>query len=142
LGERGLGEVIDPIISICSVLLPSETELALLTGEDDPVAGVKQLFNRYPMELVVLKKGKRGCSIYSRHAAFDIPPYPVKEVDPTGSGDCFDAGFLCGMLEGRSLQECGRMASAAGALNAAAFGPMEGHISREAIDELVRGCAR
>jgi sugar/nucleoside kinase (ribokinase family) len=57
-------------------------------------------------------------------------------VDPTGAGDCFDAGFLCGLLEGKPARECAEIASAAGALNAAAFGPMEGDISPETIRAL------
>jgi len=58
-------------------------------------------------------------------------------VDPTGAGDCFDAGFLCGLLENRSIQDCSKMAAAAGALNAAAFGPMEGKISSANIEALL-----
>jgi sugar/nucleoside kinase (ribokinase family) len=61
----------------------------------------------------------------------------VKEVDPTGAGDCFDAAFLCGYLEGRDLQQCGRMAAAAGALNAAVFGPMEGRISPASVARIL-----
>jgi sugar/nucleoside kinase (ribokinase family) len=68
----------------------------------------------------------------------DIPAYQVVEVDPTGAGDCFDAGFLCGLLEGRPLEECGKIAAAAGALNASAFGPMEGKISKETVWELIQ----
>jgi sugar/nucleoside kinase (ribokinase family) len=41
----------------------------------------------------------------------EVPAFRVREVDPTGAGDCFDAGFLCGLLEGRSLQECARLAA-------------------------------
>lgn len=139
LGDRGLNEVIGPIMATCSILLPGEKELALLTGEDEPDMGVKRLFDSYPMEVIVLKRGKRGCSIYTRDAVFHIPAYQVDEMDPTGAGDCFDAGFLCGILDGRSLEECGQIAAAAGALNAAAFGPMEGNIARETIENLMSG---
>jgi sugar/nucleoside kinase (ribokinase family) len=85
------------------------------------------------METIVVKRGSRGCTVYSRAGKIDVPPYRVQEVDPTGAGDCFDAGFICGLLEARPLEDCARMAAAAGALNAAAFGPMEGDISPKTI---------
>ena len=41
-------------------------------------------------------------------------------------------------LEGKSLKEAAQMGAAAGALNAAAFGPMEGNISPETVAEMIR----
>jgi len=45
---------------------------------------------------------------------------------------------LDGTLEARPMEECARMASAVGALNAQAFGPMEGLISPSAVARLLR----
>ncbi len=68
----------------------------------------------------------------------DVPAFRVREVDPTGAGDCFDAGFLCGQLEGRDFEQSARMAAAVGALNAQAFGPMEGRISPRTVAAFMR----
>lgn len=138
LQDHSLEEIIEPVMSSCSVLLPGVNELLLLGGSQDVESAARLLFARYPMELIVVKRGKSGCTVFTRdRQALNIPAYPIQEIDPTGAGDCFDAGFLCGLLEGRSLEDCARMASAAGALNAAAFGPMEGHISRESIKTMI-----
>ena len=64
--------------------------------------------------------------------------YKVEQVDATGAGDSYDAAFLCGLAEGKSLKEAAQMGAAAGALNAAAFGPMEGNISPETVAEMIR----
>jgi sugar/nucleoside kinase (ribokinase family) len=133
LSGRSVSGLIGPVLGSCSVLLPGERELQLLSGLEDIDAGAVRLLERPPMQAIVVKRGSRGCTVYSRDGKVDVPSYRVPEVDPTGAGDCFDAGFLCGMLENLSLEECARTGAAAGALNAAAFGPMEGDISRETI---------
>lgn len=71
--------------------------------------------------------------MYTRTGEYSMGVYPVEVVDATGAGDSFDAAFICGLLEGRSIEDTMKMASAAGALNTAAFGPMEGNISPETI---------
>ena len=60
------------------------------------------------------------------------------QEDATGAGDSYDAAFICGIAEGKTLAEAAKMGAAAGALNAAAFGPMEGKISRESVEEMIR----
>ncbi len=136
LGDRSFLDIADPILRHASYLFPGDAELRRLGGTGEPEEAATRLFDRYPLEAIVVKQGSRGATVYTRDRSFEIAPYPVVEVDPTGAGDCFDAGFVVGLLEGRSLEECGRIASAAGALNAAAFGPMEGNISRETVDGL------
>lgn len=142
LRGRPIEDVAGAVLEHCSVLLPGVAELALLSGEKDVESGVAQMFSRFPIELVMLKRGRDGCTIFSRQAAsISLPAFQVKEVDPTGAGDCFDAGFLASLVEGKSLRECAQVAAAAGALNAAAFGPMEGRISRREITHLIEAQA-
>ena len=136
LAGRGLAEVVGPVLERTRVLLPGERELCLLAGVDDNRAAAQKLFANPLLELIVLKRGGRGARVITRERSVDVPACSVQEVDPTGAGDCFDAAFLCGLLEGRSPPECARMAAAAGALAAAAFGPMEGEISRARVQEL------
>ena len=133
LGGRAPQDILRPILDECSILFPGERELQLLTGETDTEKAVKKALKGPKMEAVVLKRGSRGATVYSGDARVDVPAYPVKEVDPTGAGDCFDAGFICGLLEGRSFEESAQIAAAAGALDAAAFGPMEGDISPQTV---------
>jgi tagatose kinase len=138
LKTRTIHDVLGPVLKNCSILMPGLSELKLLSGTDDVRNGIETLFEQEALELIVLKKGSEGAVIYSREEEITVPVYKVEEVDATGAGDCFDAGFLCGVLEGLSLDECGKLAAAAGALNAAAFGPMEGEISKAAVDKLIR----
>ena len=137
LKQRVAHDIVGPVLRHCTILFPGEYELQVLSGVDDLDAAVRSMLSNYPLEIVVVKKGKQGCTVYTKDTKVDIPAFIVKEVDPTGAGDCFDAGFICGLLEGFSLEKSARLASAAGALNAQAFGPMEGAISRETVDGLL-----
>ena len=139
LAGRNLIDVVGPVLKRTSILLPGETELRELSGDTQIEDSVRRLFKSPLLELIVLKRGKAGARIYTGSEVIETPAYHVREVDPTGAGDCFDAGFLCGLLEKKSLQECGRLAAAAGALNAAAFGPMEGNISKASVQKLIHG---
>ena len=139
LAGRTIGDIAGPILERCSVLLPGVTELELLSGVEGIEPSVRRLFQGSALELIVLKRGRIGATVYTPAGATEIPACAVKEVDPTGAGDSFDAGFLCGLLENRPLEDCGRIAAAAGALNAAAFGPMEGDISPRSVHDLLGG---
>ena len=103
----------------------------MLTGEEEPENAARKLITDSDVEIVVLKKGSEGASVFTHDTTIDVPVFPVNEVDPTGAGDAFDAGFLCGLTEGLDLMECARLAAWAGAQNAAMFGPMEGVVSRD-----------
>jgi sugar/nucleoside kinase (ribokinase family) len=137
LGENRLIDIVDPILKRCSILLPGVQELQLLAGKDNISGAIEFIFDRTPIELIILKYGKNGAAVHAKDECIKIPVYSINEVDPTGAGDAFDAGFLCGLLEGKSLRACGDLAAAAGALNAAAFGPMEGDISVRNVQTLI-----
>jgi sugar/nucleoside kinase (ribokinase family) len=139
LAGGDLGDLLEPVLRASSVLLPGETELRLLAGSEDLDDAAAILMRRYQPEVVVVKLGRRGCAVFDGERRTDVPAFAVDEVDPTGAGDCFDAGFLCGLLEGLSPVEAARLASAAGALAATALGPMEGPVDRAVVDRFLAG---
>jgi sugar/nucleoside kinase (ribokinase family) len=52
----------------------------------------------------VLKRGARGCTVFSQEAKLDFSALGGEVVDPTGAGDALAAGFLVG----GSLEEAAR----------------------------------
>ena len=52
----------------------------------------------------VLKRGARGCTVFTEDAKLDFAAVEVDAVDPTGAGDALAAGFLVG----GSLEEAAR----------------------------------
>ncbi|HHU17410.1 MAG TPA: sugar kinase [Clostridiales bacterium] len=137
IGKRSMSEFIGPVLENCSVLMPGVGELLNITQADSVEHGLEKLFQNPKLEIVALKKGSQGCSIYTREEQFNLGVYPVTVKDTTGAGDSFDAAFLCGLIDGLPLLECAKIASAAAAINSAAFGPMEGLISPESVKEMI-----
>lgn len=122
----------------CHIFMPGIQELKMLAGREDIEEAVKAAFENKDLEILVLKNGSKGSKIYTEKGlALEMGVYPVKQLDATGAGDSFDAAFICGLAQGKSLEEAARMGAAAGALNAAAFGPMEGDISPETVEKMI-----
>ncbi len=136
-GEEALRQVCKPVLDVASLVLPSASEAEVLTGVPGAEAACRALLER-GAQWVALKRGAQGCTVFSGNQAFPVPAYQVAAVDPTGAGDCFDAGFVVGLLEGLPLEDVGRLANACGALGATRLGPMEGACFRDEVDSLIR----
>ena len=137
LRDGTIDTVIGPIMDVCGTLMPGESELCRIAETGDTAEAARRLFDRYPLREIVVKRGSRGCTVYTRDQTIDVPGFRVDEVDPTGAGDCFDAGYVCARLSGKSAEQAALEACAAGALNAEAFGPMEGDISPDTVAALI-----
>ncbi|OYP36721.1 hypothetical protein CG709_05910 [Lachnotalea glycerini] len=120
-----------------NVLLPGVEELLMTTGESNIEIAIKKCFENPKLEILILKNGSKGSEIYTRNGVKKIDAYKVEQLDATGAGDCFDGAFIAGLVQGKDVEEAARMGAAAGALNAAAFGPMEGKISPETLLDMI-----
>ncbi len=105
--RRGLAQL-EPIIRRTYVLMPNVVELELLTGEKDYCKGADVLIGR-GARIAAVKLGGDGCYVTDGRERHLIEAFKVKVVDTTGAGDAFCAGFLYGLLKGKSLYDCGRL---------------------------------
>ena len=104
--SKGLN-IIRPLLRRAHVVFPNASELKLLTGEG-PQEGSKILL-REGTEIVAVKLGEGGCYVTDGSREYWIEAYPVKAVDTTGAGDAFCAGFLHGLINGETIETCGRL---------------------------------
>ena len=137
--DDSIQEVIEEVMRNTSVFLPGVEELLMITGEEDVESAVKKCFAYENMKILCLKNGSKGSRIYTADGVTEVGVYKVVQADATGAGDCFDGAFLAGLCQGKSIEEAAKMGAAAGALNAAAFGPMEGRISPETVQDMMDG---
>jgi len=126
----------NPILEKADIILPSGPEAELITGITGIDEACYQLLER-GAEVVALKRGKEGSTVYSKQGKIDVVPYKVEEVDPTGAGDCFDAGFVYGLLNNWDYERSAKFANAVAALTVSKKGTMEGDISLSTINELM-----
>jgi tagatose kinase len=135
LSVNQIRDLVEPAIHRADVILPSLGEAAMLTGAANDETGC-HLWARQG-KTVVLKMGAAGCRIYQGSLEITIPGFKVQEVDPTGAGDSFCAGFTVAVLEKMSLEKAGRFANAVGALAVTKLGPMEGAPTRQEVESLL-----
>lgn len=95
-------------------LLPY-VDLALLTAEDEMLLwhdsdlnAITQRLKSFNIPQVVIKAGKQGAYTVSADGqTHHIPTIPIKTViDTTSAGDSFNAGFLAGYLNNKSIEQC------------------------------------
>ncbi|MCU0513321.1 MAG: sugar kinase [Anaerolineae bacterium] len=120
-------EVFAPFMAAADVLLPTAEELHWLTGQT-PAAAIADLLAQKPGRIILVTGGAAGCQVYhdGEPQGLAVPAFPVTEIDPTGAGDCFGAGFLVRWLAGDGPAAAARFAAACGALAVTAQGPMAG----------------
>jgi len=69
------------------------------------------------VESYIVTRGPKGSLIHAKGEQLQIPPAHERRItDPTGCGDAYRAGLIHGLMNGRDLATCGRMASLMGAL--------------------------
>lgn len=98
-------EELKKIISKTNILLINESELHLLTKEQNVDKSIKKVLSMGP-EKVIVKFGSKGAKCFSENENIAVGVYPVKKViDPTGAGDVFGGGFISGLVDGLSIKE-------------------------------------
>jgi len=119
------------------IFLSSEQELLNMTATADVETAFKRL---EPLSrLIAVKCGNRGSILYSDGKTSQVKPYLNTEVvDAIGAGDSFNAGFVYGFLNGKSITDCQKLANLTGAISTTAAGGTTAFTTREAVVKLAR----
>ena len=96
------------VLEICDILFGNHHEIGRILESIN--MSVDELKN-YGPSIVVETRGRNGSVIYSDEK-IHVDAVERDPTDPTGAGDSYRAGFLKSYLEGKSLEYCGKLASA------------------------------
>lgn len=121
--------VIHAAIGMADIALPSLDDATALTGLTEPDSVVDFYLRLAP--LVLLKCGKAGAIVATRHGRTRVPGIAVQAVDATGAGDTFAGAFLARHVAGDDAVTAARYANAAAALSTTGYGAVA-PIPREA----------
>ena len=117
--------------------LPNCDESRLLTGETDPDQQA-DIFLKQGAKAVVITSGPDGALFKEEdNSAIKIPSYVVEQIDGTGGGDAFVAGFIYGLLKDFSPADCLTYGSAMGASCVQHPGATTGVFNAEELNEFV-----
>lgn len=111
--------VMDRLASMCQLVIIAQRDARSLTQQPDASAEklARDLHDRWKGATIVLTKGGEGALAYDGQAVYDVPAFKVPNVvDRIGAGDSFDAGLLCGLLDGLALPDALRFGHAVAAI--------------------------
>jgi sugar/nucleoside kinase (ribokinase family) len=128
---------IDRLLPHVDVFLPNDFEGELITGAKDPLRQA-ETFQRLGAGTTIITMGSKGAILVQGDLKLRCGVYPMSYVDASGGGDAFDAGYICGLLQGLAPADCLRVASALGASCVRAIGTTPGVFTRAECDAFMQ----
>lgn len=146
---KGL-KTLAPILKRTYILFLNQNEMRQLTGKD-VTSGAEGCLKQGCQKVVVTlgtggKLGKATAVGYIRDAEHEYIIEPLSrdigvsrdigaEVDTTGAGDAFAAGFIYGLLKGKGLEDCGRLGNLVARFSITKMGAREGFPTLKELDQ-------
>lgn len=121
-------------LELADYYTPNRKEAMKITGSDTPedaAHALKQYFKK-----VVVKVDADGCIGIDGDEEFFVPSIEeFVNVDSTGAGDAFLAGFMYGLFYDYSLKDCIKFGNVTGGKAVTAVGALSGYVSEKELFE-------
>ncbi len=132
----------DELLALVDVLIPNETETALLTGlpttNQVEIEAAAAKLRQFGVGAIILTLGERGALLADADDVTYFPPFiPEKIVDTTAAGDGFVGGLSVALAEGKSLAEAVPWGNATGSLAVTRLGAQPSLPSRAEVETLL-----
>lgn len=89
-------------------------------------------------KVVILTLGAKGALVATPAGIEIVPAFHVKAVDTTAAGDTFCGALACALVEGKTLAEGVRFASAAAAISVTRMGAQPSIPTRMEVEEFIK----
>lgn len=132
-------EDIKESLSYVDYFFPNFDEASLMTGKYK-IEDVADEILSYGVGCVIIKIGSKGAYIKSMDGYQKIVPAlkGITSIDTIGAGDNFASGFITGLLEDKSLEECGKIANVTAAVSIQSVGATTGVKNRKQVDDFIK----
>lgn len=113
-------ELDDEIIKNVDLLIPNESELALISGvnidtKEDVIVASKKMIDKGIKSLIVTL-GSKGSLYIDKDKEYLKEPYKVNAIDTTAAGDSYIGAIAVGLSKGYTIDKAMDFASKVGAL--------------------------
>ena len=128
------------LLAAIDVLVPNETELALLSGQTvdpDDVESVVAAARSLGVATVVVTLGAAGAVVVTASSATEIPAPAVSPVDTTAAGDAFRAALAIGLVSGDTPETAAAFAVRVGAAATLRAGAQPSLPTRSELEDLL-----
>jgi 2-dehydro-3-deoxygluconokinase len=132
--------IIHEAMGLCDIALPGLDDAKALTGRGDPDA-IVDFYLRLGPRVVALKLGEGGAIAATPKRRERIAGRPVKALDATGAGDCFDGAFLAEYACAGDPFAAARFANVAAALSTLGYGAVAPLPRRADVEAAIEGAA-
>lgn len=130
-GKTDYTDLMLKILKQSDIILLGLSEAKILFQSEDINEIFQTIFAFGTARYVAVKDGARGAWVSDGHESIHCPPVDCESIDPVGAGDAFNAGFISGILDGRSVETCGEMGNIMGGMATQSLGDFEGLPSKE-----------
>ena len=148
--EHGMQVILNPapakplpaeLLSNVDILIPNESELALLTGlpvtdASSAEVAAKEILKQ-GVKTVIVTLGSKGALLVTAIQVKHVDTYKVNVVDTTAAGDAFIGGFASAILSGKSLEDSVRYGCACGALATTKFGAQPSLPTKDEVETFI-----
>lgn len=114
--SKGIPQVKELVELTDLLFVNSHTIQEVFPRNEDPVISAGNFLDWGP-DVVVFTRGVEGSAVITREETLLTPGFQVKVVDTTGAGDCFNAAFIHGYLQGWDTRQTAVFANAAAAIS-------------------------
>jgi adenosine kinase len=143
--ERGIDYIFDPGQSLpmwdardlvrsiegCRILIVNDYELDLILNKTG--LSKKELL-KLP-KAIITTLGEQGSRISMPEGDIVIPVVKTGNVkDPTGAGDSYRGGLICGLISGKNIEQCAKLGSVCASFAVECYGTQEYSFTTEEFD--------
>lgn len=119
-------------INVADYYTPNQKEALKITGANNP-NDAALILNKY-LKNAVVKVDKDGCIATENNETFYIESIKeFKNVDSTGAGDAFLAGFMYGLFYDYNIKDCVLFGNITGGKAVTEVGALSGYVSEDEL---------
>ncbi|MFB6181348.1 MAG: carbohydrate kinase family protein [Candidatus Magasanikbacteria bacterium] len=114
------------------IAIGNDYEIELITDQ----ANISEKELEEQVEILIKTKGPKGSIIKTKEKKLDIEACsPRENLDPTGAGDAYRAGFIASYNSGLDLKTCGQIASTSAVYAVENYGTQEYEFDQKSFEK-------